>query len=129
VTRADASDAEIDSVFVWLAHRRKVIAAIISLVVAGAVAAWQGMAQIESAAEDRVLRRQAVRRQAEAVRQNGEAVRELHSRIGKVEMSMAEHTEMTRTSMELLMASPSMRRVLTKEPQLRARAAKAIKGR
>jgi hypothetical protein len=128
ITREDASEAEIDSALVWVAQRRKMIAAVIAIMCTGAAAAWQGLKQVEATAEERVLRRQAAERQSRAVAANGKAVGRLHERMGDVERAVAANAEMTRTSVELLMANPSVRRAVARDATLRARAAKFVDG-
>lgn len=110
----------------WGVRHRKAIVGVVALVCAGGGAGWKGLEQIEAVAEERVLRRQAAALQSKQVIANGHAVERLGTRLGKVEASIAEHAELTRTGLELLMASPSVAAVLEQDAGLRARAAKAV---
>ena len=125
-TRTEAGDEEVDRAIVWAVQRRKVIVTMVVLVIAGISAGWTGLQQIESTAEERVLRRQAAKLQTDHVRANGLAVAELGKRLTKVEAGIADHAELTRTGLELLMASPSVAAAMEQDEGLRQRAAKAV---
>lgn len=116
-TRTEDSDAEVDRAIVWAVRRRKPILGIVALVIGGAGLGWTGLKGIQAEAEERVLRRQAAERQSQAVLSNGRGLGELHERMGQVESDIASHAEMTRTALEILMASQVI------DDGLRARAA------
>jgi len=121
-TRTEASDLEVDSAIIWAVRRRKALAGVVVLVFGGAGLGWTALQGIQAEAEDRVLRRQAADKQAEAVLANGLAVGELHKRMARVESDISAHTDMTRMSIEMLMASTTI------SPDLRARAAGFVSG-
>lgn len=125
-TRTEATDAEVDRAIVWVVQRRRVFMAVAALVVAGVAAGVGGLRQIESTAEDRVLRRQAAKAQSDQVRANGVAVAALSGRMSDVERAIGDHAEMTRTSIRLLMAHPALASVLASDADLRESAARVV---
>ena len=125
-TRSEAGDQEVDHAILWGVRHRKALLATVLLVCGGVGAGWTGLRQIEATAEERVLRRQASELQSKHVRANGKAVAALGKRMAKVEDDIADHADLTRTGIELLMASPSVAAALEQDAGLRARAAKAV---
>lgn len=119
-------DQQVERAMFWGVRHRKPLIGVIAFVFAGGGAGWKGLEQIEAVAEERVIRRQAAELQSKQVIANGEAVGKLGTRLAHVETSIAEHAELTRMGLELLMASPSVAAVLELDPGLRARAAKAV---
>ncbi len=126
ITRTETQDAEVSKALVWIVERRKVFAAIFGIFCSGLAAAWIGYQQIEASAEERVIRRQMAKAQSDAVVRNGAAVAHLGKRMVVVEAAIGRHTDMTRTSIELLMAHPAISVVLDGDVALRERAAKVV---
>ena len=115
-----------EAAVVWAVRNWKLIIGVIGLVGLGGGSGVTALGQIDIAAEERVLRRQAAKKQSEQVRANGQAVAELHLRMGAVEAKISEHADITRTGLELLMASPAVLSAMESRPELKARAAKAV---
>ena len=82
---------------VWAVRNWKLILGVVWLVGLGGGSGVTALDQIDIAAEERVLRRQAAEKQSEHVRANGKAVAELHLRMGAVEAKIAEHADITGT--------------------------------
>lgn len=110
----------------WAVRNWRGVLGLLGLLGLGSGAGWTGLGEIDKAAEERVLRRQAEAKQAEQVLLNGKAVAELSVRMGKVEVDIANHADITRTGLELLMASPAVMSAMDSRPELKARAAKAV---
>lgn len=120
------NDAEATRALIWAVRRRKYIFGAAALAVAGGSGAWAGLGELQSAAEERVLRRQASVSQSRAVRANGVAVEALGVRVGNLETAIGEHAEMTRLSVRLLVAHPELARVLAHDTELATSAARIV---
>lgn len=112
---------------VWAIRNWKTLAGVLALFGIGSGSGFKALEQLEIAAEDRIIRRQAEESQAKEVRSNGQQIQELSERVAKVEASVAQHEELTKTGVELIMLSPKVMRALDRNPELRARAAKAVR--
>ena len=124
---ASVAPAVTDQAVVFWAFRNwKRVGGLLSLLGLGTVSGVTGLDEIDKAAEERVLRRQAETKQAGQVLANGQAVEQLSARVGKVEADIAQHADITRTGLELLMASPAVMSAMDSRPELRARAAEAV---
>lgn len=126
VRRQPSDDDDVDRVLVWAFQRRKVFIAAIAMVCTGVGAGWKGIQQIEAAAQERLLHKQAAVAQSKAVRANGKAVEALGFRVGGIETDIEAHAEMTRTVVRLLMASPQVVEAVEADAALKARAARVV---
>lgn len=125
-TQGEAREEEVDRAIVWVVQRRRIIIAAAVMAIGGAAAGWKGLESMEATMEERVLARQASVSQSEHVRANGRAVEALGARMAKVEDAIAVHAEMTRTGIELLLASPGVAQAIEGDTALSARAASAV---
>jgi hypothetical protein len=128
-------EAEIGRIMMWvLKHRKKLLAFVLGGGTLGA-GGWQGLEQIEVAAEGRVLERQADEAQVTAVEANTrtgvetlKVVDGLTKRVEGVETAVESNADLMRTVLEVQLANPATKRAIEHDAALAKKTQAAVKG-